>query len=150
MVTDIRRATSSRCKFIAPSLQKSYKNLNELPETKVLSKPFRQQKEQNYHSWHRKTTMRNRRAGNVTNKHENCCQQKKNLNGSLRFKLTEQFQNSNKEVKCYTFNFCAFLLGHDMDTDTCRATLSGCKFKAPSLHRNYRKNQGLSISLHFI
>ena len=47
----------------------------------------------------------------------------------------EKLQNSKKEVKCYIFNFCVVLVGHDIATDTGKTTLWRHKFNAPSLKK---------------
>ena len=39
------------------------------------------------------------------------------------------------------FNFYVILAGHDMVTDTGRATMCKCKFQTPSLQTKYTKNE---------
>ena len=47
------------------------------------------------------------------------------------------------------FNFYVVLAGHDIVTDTDRATTCRCKFKAPSLQTKSRKNEGHSENMGF-
>ena len=57
-------------------------------------------------------------------------------------KLLELCKTRAKKSCPDTFNFYVDLVGHDMVTDTGKATTCGYKFKAPSLQTKSTKNDG--------
>ena len=56
-----------------------------------------------------------------------------NFTNTIELKLTDRLQGQIKKSRLHMSNFCVVLAGHDMVTNTCRATSGRCKFSVPSL-----------------
>ena len=60
---------------------------------------------------------------------------------AFRSKLLELCKTRTKKSSPDMFNFYVIFVGHDMVTDTGKATTCGYKFKAPSLQTKSTKNE---------